>query len=182
MWSVTLVLLGLAHADDWDLEVRATLSDHLDAEALIRDKQVPSQHASVLAGRVDASGERMLSWQEADGNVILSPLKHREQGTVCAQLEGRDRISGPREVVLYRTTNDDARDAEAILISGEDADQVMVSLRPGEQVLTITVSDDIGVPQAEYLEVSRERGRLQMVREGQGAVTCYTGIDIAQAE
>lgn len=182
MWSIGLVLLGVARADDWALEVRTTLSDHLDAEPMIQDKQVPAQHASVLAGQVDASGERALSWQEADGNVILSPIKHRDQGTVCAQLEGRDRVSGPREVVFYRTTGRDDRDAEAILISGDDADQVMVSLQPGEQVLTITVSDDAGLAQAEYLEVSRAQGRLMMVREGQGAMTCYTGIDIAQAE
>jgi len=176
LWTL-LVVVGSALADDWDLNARSTLSDHIDAEARLGDEGVDIRDASVLAGRVDASGERALSWQELEGRTILSPLKHRDEAEVCARLEGRDRLTGDRELIVYRTASDaQERDAEVVLVSGPEGDQALVSLRPGEQVLSITMADTAGIPSAEYLEVSRAKGRLVMVREGDGALTCYTPL------
>jgi len=151
------------------------VEDRFQAEVWMIGEGVKRQNASVLAGVSQAGGERALRWQAlGGGRVLLSPFKHHAQEEVCVQLEEEQHVPRPSAVHVYNFWGPAAdRDAEVILVNDESNEQALVSLRPGEQILTVHVEDRARDEQAEYLEVRSRRGRLMLVREGEGALTCY---------
>ncbi|MEL6348599.1 MAG: hypothetical protein AAFV53_36180 [Myxococcota bacterium] len=173
MTTIWIWMLSTAWATDLPAP---QLADRSYAETWMVAEGVSEEHTSLLSG-VSRSWGRGLRWSQWDGRALAASETAMEAEQTCTQLLGRDPVPGPREVAVYYSRGpDQPRDAQVLLVSGDRQEQALVSLRPGEQILTVHREDLNSGERAEFLEVRSQRGRLSLTRSGRGSVSCYEPV------